>query len=70
MPDCRRPKHTPTSAPRRSCESMPLHGPSEAVVVARLLAWLASEENTHVTGQVVFVDGGADVFLGGPRIFG
>jgi enoyl-[acyl-carrier-protein] reductase (NADH) len=49
---------------------MPLHGPSEAVVVARLLAWLASEENTHVTGQVVFVDGGADVFLGGPRIFG
>jgi NAD(P)-dependent dehydrogenase (short-subunit alcohol dehydrogenase family) len=49
---------------------MPLHGPSEAVVVARLLAWLASEENTHVTGQVVFVDGGADVSLRGPRIFG
>lgn len=48
---------------------MPLAGPAEPVVVARLLAWLASEENTHVTGQIVFVDGGADVSVRGPRVF-
>jgi hypothetical protein len=35
------------------------------VVVARLLAWLASEENTHLCGQVVFVDCGAEALLRG-----
>lgn len=49
---------------------MPLHGPMDAVVIARTLAWLTSEENSHMTGQAIFVDGGADVSLRGPRIFG
>jgi NAD(P)-dependent dehydrogenase (short-subunit alcohol dehydrogenase family) len=45
--------------------AMPLNGFMSADVPARLLAWLVSEENTHVCGQVVFVDGGADVDLRG-----
>lgn len=44
---------------------MPLAGPAEAVTCAYLLAWLASEENTHVTGQVVFIDGGNDALVRG-----
>jgi len=44
---------------------MPLNGIAEPVVVARLLAWLTSEENTHLCGQVVFVDGGSDVVIRG-----
>ena len=44
---------------------MPLNGIAEPVVVARLLAWLTSEENTHLCGQVVFVDGGSDVAIRG-----
>ncbi|MFC0714606.1 SDR family oxidoreductase [Cellulomonas biazotea] len=44
---------------------MPLHGFMAADVPARLLAWLVSEENTHLCGQVVFVDGGSDVVLRG-----
>lgn len=44
---------------------MPLNGPAEAVVVARLLAWLAGPENSHLCGQVVFVDGGSDVVIRG-----
>jgi len=44
---------------------MPLNGFAEAIVPARLLAWLVSEENTHLCGQVVFVDGGSDVVIRG-----
>ena len=44
---------------------MPLHGPGEPDHVAALLAWLAGSENVLVTGQVVFVDGGADAVLRG-----
>lgn len=44
---------------------MPLHGFMGAEVPARLLAWLVGEENTHLCGQVVFVDGGSDVVLRG-----
>lgn len=44
---------------------MPLHGPGEPAHVASLLAWLAGPENALVTGQVVFVDGGADAVLRG-----
>ncbi|WP_246180476.1 hypothetical protein [Kocuria coralli] len=32
---------------------------------AALLRWLISEENTHVTGQVVFIDGGTDAIFRG-----
>lgn len=40
----------------------PLNGPAApAAAPAALLAWLTSVQNTHVTGQVIFVDGGAEV---------
>jgi NAD(P)-dependent dehydrogenase (short-subunit alcohol dehydrogenase family) len=39
----------------------PLNGPAApATAPANLLAWLVSEENTFVTGQIIFIDGGAD----------
>jgi hypothetical protein len=44
---------------------MPLGGFMRAEVPARLLAWLVSEENTHLCGQVVFVDGGSDAVIRG-----
>jgi NAD(P)-dependent dehydrogenase (short-subunit alcohol dehydrogenase family) len=44
---------------------MPLGGPYEPISAAQLLAWLASEENGHMTGQTIFIDGGADVVLRG-----
>jgi NAD(P)-dependent dehydrogenase (short-subunit alcohol dehydrogenase family) len=44
---------------------MPLGGPFEPLAAAQLLAWLASEENGHMTGQTIFIDGGADVVLRG-----
>lgn len=42
---------------------MPLNGYAKADDVARVLAWLVSEEPTHVTGQVIYVDGGAEASL-------
>lgn len=42
---------------------MPLHGYAEAEDIARVLAFLADAETTHVTGQVIFVDGGAEPTL-------
>ena len=44
---------------------MPLNGIAEPEAVATLLAWLTSEENSHLCGQVVFIDGGSDVVLRG-----
>ncbi|MDO8144806.1 MULTISPECIES: SDR family oxidoreductase [unclassified Isoptericola] len=44
---------------------MPLNGYMDPEVPARLLAWLVDEENSHLCGQVVFVDGGSDVVLRG-----
>ncbi|MFJ6567614.1 SDR family oxidoreductase [Streptomyces sp. NPDC091292] len=44
---------------------MPLGGPYEPVAAAELLAWLTSETNGHMTGQTIFLDGGADVVLRG-----
>ncbi|MGB3859146.1 MAG: SDR family oxidoreductase [Ornithinimicrobium sp.] len=44
---------------------MPLNGFAEAIVPARILSWLVSEENTHLCGQVIFVDGGSDVVIRG-----
>ena len=44
---------------------MPLGGIFEPRSVAYLLAWLSSEENAHLCGQVVFIDGGSDVVLRG-----
>lgn len=48
---------------------MPLNYHSESIVLARLLAWLTSEENTHVTGQTIYADGGADASLRGDDIW-
>lgn len=48
---------------------MPLNYHSEPVVLARLLAWLTSEENTHTTGQTIYTDGGADASLRGDNIW-
>ncbi|ANH37023.1 3-alpha-hydroxysteroid dehydrogenase/carbonyl reductase [Nocardioides dokdonensis FR1436] len=42
---------------------MPLHGYAPPAAPAALAAWLVSAENTHVTGQVVYVDGGAEATL-------
>jgi NAD(P)-dependent dehydrogenase (short-subunit alcohol dehydrogenase family) len=44
---------------------MPLGGPYPPAAAAELLAWLTSEENGHMTGQTIFIDGGADVILRG-----
>lgn len=44
---------------------MPLNGFMGPEVPARLHAWLVSEENSHLCGQVVFVDGGSDVVIRG-----
>jgi len=44
---------------------MPLNGFMEASAPAELLAWLVSPVNTHLCGQVVFIDGGSDVVIRG-----
>ncbi|MEU8782309.1 SDR family oxidoreductase [Streptomyces sp. NPDC048637] len=44
---------------------MPLHGHAQPAQIAPLLTWLTSPENELVTGQVVFIDGGADAVLRG-----
>lgn len=48
---------------------MPLNGIAEPIVVARALAWLGGEENTHVCGQIVYVDGGSDAVLRGDAVW-
>ncbi len=44
---------------------MPLNGIAEPAVVANLIVYLSSVENSHLCGQVVFVDGGSDVVIRG-----
>jgi NAD(P)-dependent dehydrogenase (short-subunit alcohol dehydrogenase family) len=44
---------------------MPLNGIFQPRDVAYLLAWLVSEENAHLCGQVVFIDGGSDALIRG-----
>jgi len=44
---------------------MPLNGIFQPRDVAYLLTWLTSEENAHLCGQVVFIDGGSDAVLRG-----
>ncbi|MFC0862106.1 SDR family oxidoreductase [Sphaerimonospora cavernae] len=48
---------------------MPLNGYAEPEVVAEALRWLVSPANSHMTGQVVYVDGGAEATLRGPDVF-
>jgi enoyl-[acyl-carrier-protein] reductase (NADH) len=44
---------------------MPLNGFMEAQVVADVLDFLISRKNTHLCGQVIFVDGGSDAVIRG-----
>ncbi|MFF2631373.1 SDR family oxidoreductase [Microbacterium sp. NPDC058021] len=44
---------------------MPLNGIFDAIDVAYLIAWLASEENAHLCGQMIFIDGGSDAVIRG-----
>ncbi|MFF1925027.1 SDR family oxidoreductase, partial [Streptomyces sp. NPDC058221] len=48
---------------------MPLNGYMQPEDVARAVQFLASAANTHITGQVVYVDGGAETTLRGPAHF-
>lgn len=48
---------------------MPLNYYMEAETVAHLLIWLTSPENTHVTGQTVYIDGGSDAVLRGDNVW-
>ena len=48
---------------------MPLHGFMEPEAVASLLIWLSSAENTHTTGQTIYIDGGSDAVLRGENIW-
>lgn len=48
---------------------MPLNGYADAAVIAEALRWLISPVNTHMTGQVIYVDGGAEPTLRGPEVF-
>lgn len=46
---------------------MPLNGYAGPEVIAKALAWFISEDNTHTTGQTLFVDGGAEAINRGPE---
>lgn len=48
---------------------MPLNGHQPPESVAHLLIWLTSPANTHMAGQVIYDDGGADVSLRGDDIW-
>ena len=48
---------------------MPLHGYLEPETVADLIIWLASEANSHVTGQTIYIDGGSDAVLRGDDVW-
>ncbi len=48
---------------------MPLNYYLEPENVAYLLIWLSSIENTHVTGQTIYIDGGADAVLRGDNVW-
>jgi NAD(P)-dependent dehydrogenase (short-subunit alcohol dehydrogenase family) len=42
---------------------MPLNGYADPEVIAEALRWLVSPGNTHMAGQVIYVDGGAEATL-------
>jgi NAD(P)-dependent dehydrogenase (short-subunit alcohol dehydrogenase family) len=48
---------------------MPFGGHSKPEDLAPLLAFLAGPENSHVTGQIVYVDGGADLIYRGDAVW-
>lgn len=44
---------------------MPLNGFMGPEVTASLLGWLVGVDNSHLCGQVIFIDGGSDVVIRG-----
>lgn len=48
---------------------MPLGGHAPPEAIAHALLWLVSPQNTHVTGQLLYVDGGAEVTQRGPQTY-
>lgn len=48
---------------------MPLNYHQSAESIASLLLWLTSAANTHMAGQTIYCDGGADVVLRGDDIW-
>jgi NAD(P)-dependent dehydrogenase (short-subunit alcohol dehydrogenase family) len=48
---------------------MPLNGFFEPRGVATLLAWLTSEDNAHLCGQIIYIDGGSDAVLRGDSVW-
>jgi len=48
---------------------MPCNYYLEPEDVARLLIWLTSIENSHVTGQTIYIDGGSDAVLRGDNVW-
>lgn len=48
---------------------MPLNSHQPAESIAHSLVWLTNPENTHITGQVIYNDGGADATLRGDDIW-
>jgi NAD(P)-dependent dehydrogenase (short-subunit alcohol dehydrogenase family) len=48
---------------------MPLNYHQPASSIAELLVWLTSPENTHMAGQTIYCDGGADAVLRGDDIW-
>jgi len=48
---------------------MPLNYYLRPRQVAYLLIWLTSIENTHTTGQTIYIDGGSDAALRGDDIW-
>ncbi|MGW8483114.1 SDR family oxidoreductase [Microbacterium sp. NPDC055903] len=48
---------------------MPLNGHQPPESIAHLLIWLTSVENSHMAGQVIYDDGGADATLRGDDIW-
>lgn len=48
---------------------MPLNGHQGPEVLASALAFLVAQENTHITGQVVFCDGGGEAVNRGASTF-
>ena len=55
--------------PQWAGAGIPLNGFADPEVVAELMIWLTNPANTHVTGQTVYVDGGADVSMRGDNIW-
>jgi NAD(P)-dependent dehydrogenase (short-subunit alcohol dehydrogenase family) len=47
----------------------PLNGIAPAEAAAEVLVWLGSEANTHLCGQVLYLDGGSDVVVRGDTVW-